>query len=54
MDPQVVLYFRNGFREARDGALKDAEGYQQILFIPFGLTCHTPMLDRRFVVFQAM
>lgn len=32
MDPQVALYFRNEFREARDGALKDAEGYQQILF----------------------
>ena len=33
MDPQVVLYFRNEFREARATALKDAEGYQQILFV---------------------
>ena len=33
MDPQVALYFRNEFREARATALKDAEGYQQILFV---------------------
>ena len=33
MDPQVALYFRNEFREARAAALKDAEGYQQILFV---------------------
>ena len=33
MDPQVALYFRNEFREARAVALKDAEGYQQILFV---------------------
>ena len=33
MDPQVALYFRNEFRDARDVALKDAEGYQQILFV---------------------
>ena len=34
MDPQeVALYFRNEFREARTAALKDAEGYQQILFV---------------------
>ena len=33
MDPQKALYFRNEFREARAVALKDAEGYQQILFV---------------------
>ena len=32
MDREVALYFRNEFREARGVALKDAEGYQQILF----------------------
>ena len=33
MDREVALYFRNEFREARTAALKDAEGYQQILFV---------------------
>ena len=33
MDCEVALYFRNEFREARTVALKDAEGYQQILFV---------------------
>ena len=33
MDREVALYFRNEFREARTVALKDAEGYQQILFV---------------------
>lgn len=33
IDPEAVLYFRNEFREARTAALKDAEGYQQILFV---------------------
>ena len=33
MDCEVALYFRNEFREARAVALKDAEGYQQILFV---------------------
>ena len=33
MDREVALYFRNEFREARGVALKDAEGYQQILFV---------------------
>ena len=33
MDPQVALYFRDEFREARAAALKDSEGYQQILFV---------------------
>lgn len=33
MDRKVALHFRDEFRKARDGALKDAEGYQQILFV---------------------
>lgn len=33
MDKKVALHFRDEFRKARDGALKDAEGYQQILFV---------------------
>ena len=33
MDSKVALYFRNEFRDARATALKDAEGYQQILFV---------------------
>ncbi len=33
MDSEVALYFRNEFREARGVVLKDAEGYQQILFV---------------------
>lgn len=33
MDSEVALYFRDEFREARAAALKDAEGYQQILFV---------------------
>ena len=30
---EEALHFRNEFREARAAALKDAEGYQQILFV---------------------
>ena len=33
MDKKVALHFRDEFRKARDSALKDAEGYQQILFV---------------------
>ena len=33
MDSKKALYFRDEFREARAAALKDAEGYQQILFV---------------------
>ena len=33
MDKKVALHFRDKFRKARDSALKDAEGYQQILFV---------------------
>ncbi len=33
MNPQVALYFRKEFREARYAALKDAEGYQRVLFV---------------------
>ena len=33
MDRKVALHFRDEFREARAAALKDAEGYQQILFV---------------------
>lgn len=33
MDKEVALQFRDEFRKARDSALKDAEGYQQILFV---------------------
>ena len=33
MDKKIALYFRDEFKEARDKALKDAEGFQQILFV---------------------
>lgn len=33
IDREVALHFRDEFREARAAALKDAEGYQQILFV---------------------
>ena len=33
MDKKVALHFRDEFKKARDSALKDAEGYQQILFV---------------------
>lgn len=33
MDSKKALYFRDEFRGARAAALKDAEGYQQILFV---------------------
>ena len=33
MDKKVALHFRDEFRKARDSALKDTEGYQQILFV---------------------
>ena len=33
MDSEKALYFRNEFRKARAVALKDAEGYQEILFV---------------------
>lgn len=33
MDKKIALYFRGEFKKARDSALKDSEGYQQILFV---------------------
>ena len=30
---EQALYFRNRLREAREAALRDAEGYQQVLFV---------------------
>ena len=33
MDKEAALDFRDEFRKARDSASKDAEGYQQILFV---------------------
>ena len=33
MKKKIALHFRNEFKKARDSALKDAEGYQQILFV---------------------
>ena len=33
MDKKIALHFRDEFKNARDSALKDAEGYQQILFV---------------------
>ena len=32
MDKEIALYFRDQFKKARHCALKDSEGYQQILF----------------------
>jgi hypothetical protein len=33
MDREVTLYFRAQLREARAVALKDAEGFQQVIFV---------------------
>ena len=33
MKKEAAIYFRDEFKKARDSALKDAEGYQQILFV---------------------
>ena len=33
MEPEAAIYFRDQFRQARAGALQDAEGFQEILFV---------------------